>query len=107
MMSKERKRQDRETQLRMNPVHTIPADVAGDDRFPFETGEEVRVTIDGEKKRAVVEKIELSHARQPNSLPWCYCRHPQFFCESAHIRKGRCPRNEDQSERETRFFERK
>ncbi|WP_346434917.1 hypothetical protein [uncultured Methanoculleus sp.] len=37
---------------------SIPADVAGDDRFPFETGEEVRVTIDEEKKRVVVEKIE-------------------------------------------------
>lgn len=37
---------------------SIPADVAGDDRFPFETGEEVRVTIDDEKKRLVIEKSE-------------------------------------------------
>ncbi len=37
---------------------TVPAEVAGDDRFPFETGEEVRVTIEEDKKRLIVEKIE-------------------------------------------------
>ncbi len=36
---------------------TVPADVAGDDRFPFETGEEVTVRIE-EGKRVVVEKVE-------------------------------------------------
>lgn len=35
---------------------TIPADVAKDDRFPFNDGEEVRVFI--EKNRVVVDKIE-------------------------------------------------
>ena len=37
---------------------TIPADVAGDDRFPFETGEEVTVRIEEDKRRIVVEKSE-------------------------------------------------
>ncbi|WP_214084026.1 hypothetical protein [Methanoculleus sp.] len=37
---------------------TIPADVAGDDRFPFETGEEVTVRIEEDKHRVVVEKVE-------------------------------------------------
>ena len=37
---------------------TIPADVAGDDRFPFETGEEVTVRIEEDKRRVVVEKVE-------------------------------------------------
>ncbi len=37
---------------------TIPADVAGDDRFPFETGGEVTVRIEEDKRRVVVEKVE-------------------------------------------------
>jgi hypothetical protein len=37
---------------------TIPADVAGDDRFPFETGEEVTVRIEEDKRRVIVEKVE-------------------------------------------------
>ena len=37
---------------------TIPADVAGDDRFTFETGEEVTVRIEEDKRRVVVEKVE-------------------------------------------------
>ena len=37
---------------------SIPADVAGDDRFPFETGEEVTVRIEEDKHRVVVEKVE-------------------------------------------------
>jgi hypothetical protein len=37
---------------------TIPADVAGDDRFPFETGEEVTVRIEEDKGRVVVERVE-------------------------------------------------
>lgn len=37
---------------------TIPADVAGDDRFPFEDGEEVTVRIEEGKHRVVVEKVE-------------------------------------------------
>ena len=37
---------------------TIPADVAGDDRFPFETGEEVTVRIEEDKHRVVIEKSE-------------------------------------------------
>jgi hypothetical protein len=37
---------------------SIPADVAGDDRFPFADGEEVTVTID--KGRLVIEKSEGS-----------------------------------------------
>jgi len=37
---------------------SIPADVAGDDRFPFETGEEVTVSIDVENCRLIISKIE-------------------------------------------------
>ena len=37
---------------------SIPADVAGDDRFPFETGEEVMVRIEEDKHRVVIEKSE-------------------------------------------------
>jgi hypothetical protein len=37
---------------------SIPADVAGDDRFPFETGEEVTVRIEEDKNRIVIEKVE-------------------------------------------------
>ncbi len=37
---------------------TIPADVAGDDRFPFETGEEVAVKIEEDMHRVVIEKSE-------------------------------------------------
>ena len=37
---------------------SIPADVAGDDRFPFETGEEVTVRFEEDKPRFVVEKVE-------------------------------------------------
>jgi len=37
---------------------SIPAQVAGDSRFPFETGEDVKVTIEEDKKRIIVEKIE-------------------------------------------------
>ncbi len=35
---------------------TIPADVAGDDRFPFSDGEEIIVRI--EEKSVVLEKVE-------------------------------------------------
>ncbi|WP_165077135.1 AbrB/MazE/SpoVT family DNA-binding domain-containing protein [Methanogenium sp. MK-MG] len=35
---------------------SIPADVAGDDRFPFETGEEVTVSIDEDGSRIVISK---------------------------------------------------
>jgi hypothetical protein len=35
---------------------TIPADVAGDDRFPFDDGEEVKVTILPDKKSVLIEK---------------------------------------------------
>jgi len=37
---------------------TVPADVAKDDRFPFEDKEKVRVVIDVENRRLIVEKIE-------------------------------------------------
>ncbi|KUL00569.1 MAG: Uncharacterized protein XE11_2410 [Methanomicrobiales archaeon 53_19] len=37
---------------------SVPADVAGDDRFPFETGEEVTVRIEEDKHRVVIEKAE-------------------------------------------------
>lgn len=37
---------------------SIPSQVASDSRFPFETGEEIKITIDDEKKRLIVEKIE-------------------------------------------------
>ena len=37
---------------------SVPADVAGDDRFPFETGEEVTVRIEEDKHRVVIEKVE-------------------------------------------------
>ena len=37
---------------------SIPAQVAADDRFPFETGEQVKITIDSDNKRLIVEKIE-------------------------------------------------
>jgi hypothetical protein len=37
---------------------SIPAQVAADDRFPFETGEQVRITIEPENKRLIVEKVE-------------------------------------------------
>jgi hypothetical protein len=37
---------------------SIPSQVASDDRFPFETGEEVKITIDEKQKRVTVEKIE-------------------------------------------------
>ncbi|KUG19289.1 hypothetical protein ASZ90_010999 [hydrocarbon metagenome] len=37
---------------------SVPADVAGDDRFPFEDGEEVTVRIEEDKHRVVVEKVE-------------------------------------------------
>ncbi|MDI6898861.1 MAG: hypothetical protein QMC82_03425 [Methanolinea sp.] len=35
---------------------SIPADVAGDDRFPFEDGEDVLITIDENRKCLRVEK---------------------------------------------------
>ena len=41
---------------------SIPADVSGDDRFPFETGEEVTVTIEEDKRRVVIEKADLDGA---------------------------------------------
>ncbi|MCK4270640.1 MAG: hypothetical protein KAW93_09195 [Methanogenium sp.] len=37
---------------------SIPADVAGDDRFPFETGEEVMVTIDTDNNRMIISKVK-------------------------------------------------
>lgn len=37
---------------------SIPAQVAADDRFPFETGERVKITIDPENQRLIVEKID-------------------------------------------------
>jgi hypothetical protein len=37
---------------------SIPADVAGDDRFPFETGEEVIVSIDPDTSRVIISKLE-------------------------------------------------
>jgi len=37
---------------------SIPADVAGDDRFPFETGEEVKVSIDADNSRLIVSKLD-------------------------------------------------
>ena len=37
---------------------SVPADVAGDDRFPFETGGEVTVRIEEDKHRVVIEKVE-------------------------------------------------
>ena len=37
---------------------SIPADVAGDDRFPFETGEEVIVSIDPDTSRVIISKVE-------------------------------------------------
>ena len=36
----------------------VPSPVAGDDRFPFEDGEEVTVRIEEGKHRVVVEKVE-------------------------------------------------
>lgn len=36
---------------------TIPADVAGDDRFPFADGEEIVVRIEG-SRQVVLEKVE-------------------------------------------------
>lgn len=36
---------------------TVPADVAADDRFPFETGEEITVRIEEDKRRVVIEKV--------------------------------------------------
>ena len=41
---------------------SVPADVAGDDRFPFETGEEVTVRIEEDKRRVVIEKADLDGA---------------------------------------------
>ena len=41
---------------------SIPVDVAGDDRFPFETGEEVTVRIEEDKRRVVIEKADLDGA---------------------------------------------
>jgi hypothetical protein len=35
---------------------SIPAIVASDSQFPFEVGDEVKVSIDAEKKRLLVEK---------------------------------------------------
>ncbi|MFA7121288.1 MAG: hypothetical protein WC277_07385 [Bacilli bacterium] len=37
---------------------SIPADVAGDDRFPFADGEEVMVRIEGEELRIFRQKTE-------------------------------------------------
>jgi co-chaperonin GroES (HSP10) len=37
---------------------TVPSDVASDDRFPFTNGEEVRVTIQPDKKSLTVMKVE-------------------------------------------------
>jgi hypothetical protein len=37
---------------------TIPSDVASDDRFPFADKEEVRVSINPEKKCLTITKIE-------------------------------------------------
>ena len=42
---------------------SVPADVAGDDRFPFETGERVTVRIEEGKRRLVVEKVEYDSRR--------------------------------------------
>lgn len=35
---------------------TIPSNVAGDDRFPFVDGEEVKITINNDKKSLAVTK---------------------------------------------------
>lgn len=37
---------------------SVPSNVAKDERFPFEDKENVRIRIDEENKRLVVEKIE-------------------------------------------------
>jgi hypothetical protein len=37
---------------------SVPSNVVTDPRFPFEDKESVRVRIDDEKKRLIVEKIE-------------------------------------------------
>jgi hypothetical protein len=37
---------------------TVPSDVASDDRFPFADGEDVRVSINPEKKSLTITKIE-------------------------------------------------
>lgn len=37
---------------------TIPSDVVSDHRFPFEDDEKVRVVIDPDNKRLLIEKIE-------------------------------------------------
>lgn len=37
---------------------TIPAEVAGDDRFPFSDNEEVSIAIHPDKKCLTVKKIE-------------------------------------------------
>ncbi|WP_169743676.1 hypothetical protein [Methanolacinia paynteri] len=36
---------------------TIPAKLITDSAFPFEEGEEVKITVDSQNKRLVVEKI--------------------------------------------------
>jgi co-chaperonin GroES (HSP10) len=35
---------------------TVPSSVSKDSQFPFEDGEQVKITIDEEKKRLFVEK---------------------------------------------------
>jgi len=37
---------------------TVPSDVASDDRFPFSDGEEIKVTIQPDKKNLVISKLE-------------------------------------------------
>jgi hypothetical protein len=57
-MSKEGK--GKIVKLRSARTRFVPSrkDVAGDDRFPFEDGEEVTVRIEEGKRRVVVEKVE-------------------------------------------------
>lgn len=56
-MSKEGKGKIIATSKARTRFISIPADVAGDDRFPFEDGEEVKVTIIPEKKSVLIEKV--------------------------------------------------
>lgn len=37
---------------------TIPSVVAGDDRFPFIDGEEVKVIIDPDKQEVIIRKLD-------------------------------------------------
>ncbi|MBN2734718.1 MAG: hypothetical protein JXQ82_07680 [Methanomicrobiaceae archaeon] len=37
---------------------SIPSKIVTDSAFPFETGEQIKITLDAENKRLIIEKIK-------------------------------------------------